>query len=376
MSLRVCLLANALYYPEGGGHLWAYLNWALGLRSLGCEVVWLEVVGQGDATTELDFATQLRSRLARYGLAERLALCRWSGSPLEPRIAAGVLDLEAAVDCDLLLNLAYNALAPEVVARFRRSALVDLDPGLTQLWVRSGQMELAPHDLYFTIGEGVGRPGARIPDCGLRWHHTPPPVALAEWPPTRCQPGAPFTTITHWGGAEIEIEGRLVANAKRDGFLPYLDLPRRTAQPLELALHLDESEQAERRGLAEHGWRLRSAHAVAATPWDYQAYIAGSQGEFSCAKPVYVRLGSAWVSDRTVCYLASAKPAVVEDTGESGFLPRDEGIFRFRNVDEAARHLQACAADPRRHGARARALAEEHFAAGRVLGRVLERAIS
>ena len=31
MSLIVCLAANTLAYPEGGGHLWGYLNWSLGL---------------------------------------------------------------------------------------------------------------------------------------------------------------------------------------------------------------------------------------------------------------------------------------------------------------------------------------------------------
>ena len=44
MSLTVCLAANTLSYPEGGGHLWVYLNWALGLRALGCRVIWLETV--------------------------------------------------------------------------------------------------------------------------------------------------------------------------------------------------------------------------------------------------------------------------------------------------------------------------------------------
>jgi hypothetical protein len=42
MATKVWLAANSLGYPEGGGHLWLYLNWALGLKLLGCEVVWLE----------------------------------------------------------------------------------------------------------------------------------------------------------------------------------------------------------------------------------------------------------------------------------------------------------------------------------------------
>jgi hypothetical protein len=30
-----------LGYPEGAGHLWVYLNWALSLHALGCRVIWL-----------------------------------------------------------------------------------------------------------------------------------------------------------------------------------------------------------------------------------------------------------------------------------------------------------------------------------------------
>ena len=44
MSTTVCLSASTIGYPEGGGHLWVYLNWALGLRAQGCQVIWLESV--------------------------------------------------------------------------------------------------------------------------------------------------------------------------------------------------------------------------------------------------------------------------------------------------------------------------------------------
>ena len=43
MSTAVCLApARTIAYPQGGGHLWVYLQWALGLRALGCRVIWLE----------------------------------------------------------------------------------------------------------------------------------------------------------------------------------------------------------------------------------------------------------------------------------------------------------------------------------------------
>ena len=89
-------------------------------------------------------------------------------------------------------------------------------------------------------------------------------------------------------------------------------------------------------------------------PWDYQRYVQASQGEFSCAKPSCVRLQNAWVSDRTLCYLASGKPAVVQHTGASRFLPDAEGLFRFRTLEEAAHALSAAQSDYERHGRLAR----------------------
>ena len=37
MSVRVWLSANTLHYPQGGGHMWVFLNWALRLRELGSD---------------------------------------------------------------------------------------------------------------------------------------------------------------------------------------------------------------------------------------------------------------------------------------------------------------------------------------------------
>ena len=94
------------------------------------------------------------------------------------------------------------------------------------------------------------------------------------------------------------------------------------------------------------------------------------------AKPAYVRFQTAWISDRTLCYLASGKPAVVQHTGPSRFLPDAAGLFRFRDIDEAARHLDAAAADYDRHCRLARQLAEEYFDARKVVASVLERAVA
>ena len=105
------------------------------------------------------------------------------------------------VMADLLPNLAYD-IPPEVVGRFRRSALLDIDPGLTQLWMSKGLMNVARHDAYFTIGETVAQPsGARFPDVGLKWEYTPLCVALDWWPPCRVRGEKPRLQLWHTGTA-------------------------------------------------------------------------------------------------------------------------------------------------------------------------------
>jgi len=261
------------------------------------------------------------------------------------------------------------------VRRFRRSAFVDTDPGLLQVWMTTGDICVAPHDVYFTIGETVGTPEARIPDCGLRWHYTPPPVFLAEWPVVPADPASSYTTITHWWGGTFEFRGTTFSNDKGAAFLEYAGLPSRTSAKLELAVCLGEHYEEWRARLEPQGWHIREAWDVSATPEEYRSYIQRSRGEFSCVKGCYVQFANAWVSDRTICYLASGKPAVVQHTGPSRFLPDAAGVFRFRSMDEAVRALAAAEADYARHSRLARALAEEYFDGCRVIARVLERAL-
>src|SRR5215216_8030548 len=73
MSVTVCLSTNTtLNYPQGGGHLWVFLNWALGLRALGCEVIWLETVSNKETVSALKSRRKYNGlRLERDDLVER-----------------------------------------------------------------------------------------------------------------------------------------------------------------------------------------------------------------------------------------------------------------------------------------------------------------
>jgi len=385
MGIKVCLCANTLHFPNVGGHLWVYLNWALALCDLGCAVIWLEGVRPNTTSRDLrGLVASLKSQLKRYDLAESLVLYSWNSefSPdeLTSLVSADAcLNIESAVEADLLLNMAYG-IPSELLNRFRRSALVDIDPGLSQIWMSEGQMRVEGHDVYFTIGETVGRPEARFPDCGLHWFYSPPPVYLPAWPSVQANFEAPYTTVTNWWGEWVLFQEHQFENGKRNGFMPFLNLPQQTSQVLELAISLGAEDkewtESERMAWSERGWRVRFAHTVASTAWDYQAYIQSSRGEFSCSKPSCIRLQNAWVSDRTLCYLASGKPAVVQHTGPSRFLPDSAGLFRFRDIEEAARCLEMVAQDYEQQCKLARALAEEYFDGRKVVGDVLERALA
>ena len=63
--------------PHERGHLWAYLNWALGLQRLGCEVVWLEQAPDTPAEPREPVRAELFLR-------KDDAVGYWEGEP-EPR---------------------------------------------------------------------------------------------------------------------------------------------------------------------------------------------------------------------------------------------------------------------------------------------------
>src|SRR5256886_12133425 len=127
--------------------------------------------------------------------------------------------------------------------------------------------------------------------------------------------------------------------------------------------------------LQSRGWRIRHSREVADNLENYQTHIQRSRGEFSCAKPSYIKLQTAWVSDRTVCYLASGKPVVVQDTGPSAILPNGEGMFRFTTLAQAAEAIETINADYEHHCRAARKLAETHFDAKLTMRKILDCAL-
>lgn len=378
MTVTVCLAApHTLAGSGNAAHLWIFMNWALGLRAVGARVFWLEDVGclPGRSMRDIEAAVmRFRDRLRPQGLADDVVVAAFNGNG--PRILiSGTPALADALEADLLINFLYAAPAA-FVKRFRRSALIDVDPGLLQIWISRGQIDVARHDLYFTIGETVGTVDARFPDCGLPWQYTPPPVFLPAWPVRRAGASAPYTTVTGWWDEWMELDGEVFSNEKRSAFLKYLELARQVPRELELCMILDElTRSADRATLERHGWKVRDAREICATPGRFRDYVQRSWGEFTCARPSCGRLRSTWISDRTLCYLAAGKPAVVEYAAPSRYQP-EGGLFRFGTPEQAITSFAAIEADYDRHCHLAREIAEEYFDAEKVARHLLERALA
>src|SRR6266404_5944224 len=236
---------NVINFLEGGGHFWVYMQYAQALRLLGCDVYWLEsFASNGNEESERVRLAPFLERMERFGFGNKLILYPRRG----PGAAAGLpeeytgrnqSDSEAIFErADFLLNFHY-AIAPALLARFRRTALVDIDPGLLQFWISRGQLAVPSHDFYFTTGETVGRPGGKIPDSGLPWIPIRPPVCLEHWPYLFDSPSEAFTTVSNWDSDDWIVDGeKKYENTKRVALLEFADLPRLTNQPMELALFL------------------------------------------------------------------------------------------------------------------------------------------
>src|SRR5207302_7313805 len=118
-------------------------------------------------------------------------------------------------------------------------------------------------------------------------------------------------------------------------FRKFATLPSLSGHTFQFALDIDPAEKHDMELLTGNGWLLVDPQAVAGDPWSYRRYIQGSKAEFMVAKNMYVRANSGWLSDRSLCYLASGKPVLAQDTGLARLYPTREGLLTFDTLEAA-----------------------------------------
>ena len=367
--MRIVVSGMVAGDPHQGGASWAVLQYVLGLRRLGHEVVLVEPV----AAVDLE-----GSPSASYLAAVTERFCLEHATLVDPDGDSAPIPSERlralVAGSELLLNVSGMLAVPELLEPVPVRAYLDLDPFFNQHWhLQGAEMRFAAHTHFVTIATGIGDPENEVPTLGLDWIETLPPVVLEVWTPAREPATLPFTTIGHWRSyGPIEHEGArygLRAHSLRE----LIELPRRSQAEFLLALGIHESERTDLEALAQNGWRLADPAEVASSPDRYRDFVRASQAEIGIAKEGYVRSRSGWFSDRSACYLASGRPVVAQDTGFGRALPVGEGLLAFGTLEEAAAAVDDVLARRQAHERGAREIAVDLFDSDRVLGRLLER---
>ena len=368
--------------PEHGGHTWVFLNYLLGFKGLGWDVLFLDRIepemcvddaGEACALESSRNLSYLLETMEQFGLSDSFALLYDHGSEVigMPRTQIR----ERVKRSAFLLNVMGFLDDPEILEAAPQKVFLDIDPGFGQMWCDlSLHNPFEGHDDFVTIGLNIGAPGCEIPTCGLKWIPTPQPIVLEHWPAQVIDPSRPITTIASWRGdfAPIEYRGKRFGLRAHE-FRRFVELPCRTGQSFELALDIHPADHKDAALIEEHGWRRVSPQTVAHTPAAYQRYVQQSSAEFMVAKNMYVETRGAWFSDRSICYLASGKPVLAQDTGLANHLPTGEGLLMFHDLESAAAGVEELRGNYARHARAAREIAETSFESNKVLGDLLAR---
>ena len=379
------------------GVTWQFLQYLEGFRRLGFATYYVEDTGewpydpdQNTISDDPSYAVRsIGELMRRYGFADH-----WAYRAVDGRVyglSADELDGLLA-RADALVNVTGATVLREEHRRVPVRIYLETDPVLPQIEVAKGNPfyldMLGAHTHHFTYGENIGQPDCGVPvTARFPYRPTRPPVVLEWWSEPAVAPGPAFTTVASWrqAGKDVEWRGETYTWSKHHEFLKIIDLPRRTPQPLELALAIrgqpgpsdgwvprDQEDAEAVRLLTAHGWRVTNAMPLSREIAPYRDYLRGSRGALTVAKDQNVRLRSGWFSDRSACYLAAGRPVITQDTAFGKLVPTGAGLFAFRGLEDALAALDAVNADYAAHAAAARETAAGYFRAETVLAKLVE----
>jgi hypothetical protein len=370
------------------GVIWQHIHYIVGLRRLGHDVYYVEDSARlpynpetFEITNAFDYAAHILDRLAReFDFKNHWGFC---ARYLKRHPTAGLALKKIRLlyrEADAILNICGAQEFNDDLLVSDRIVYVESDPGVEQIKVdnrrRSTIEYLGRHSALFTFGENVGTKKFPVPLHGLKWQPTRQPIVLDFWKTHRSPPrAAVFTSVANWSTSRIKDitwRGRKYLWSKSREFLRFIAAPKKAGEPFELATNIKDART--RAQFLRNDWRLESPLQMSVDYWLYRDYIQRSKGEFTVAKDQYVRLNTAWFSDRSACYLAAGRPVIIQETGFTKYYGGDAGLLSFRSVGEISTAVKKINADYAKHSRAAREIAREVFDAKKVLASLLERA--
>src|SRR5262245_47723639 len=203
MALKILCSGHLVRHPVGGLS-WHHLQYLLGFRRLGYDVRFFEHFGWpnscfdpernlmvSDPSFGIRYVQRMFARCA-------LEIC-WSYIA-EDGTSFGMSREELGDfcrDCDIYFNLS-NVNWIRELEQCRCRVLVDTDPVFTQIGVHGLDLEFSKYHALFTYGERVHQSGCSMPTGNARWFPTRQPVVLDQWPNTRGDSSASFSTVINW----------------------------------------------------------------------------------------------------------------------------------------------------------------------------------
>ena len=269
---KIVVLGLLTEFPVAGV-IWETMHFLVGLRRLGFDAYYVEAHGDTpDLFVEDDdddgtaaAAAYLDDVMRRFDFAGR-----WAYHALhENDRCYGLSEEELGRlyrEAELIINLFGGTVPLPEHTETGRLVYLETDPGDIQIELHDGlpgTIEwLDAHCAHFTYAENYGSP-----DCGLpvsdryTFRPTRPPIVLDFWrtsdPPERQE----FTTVANWRQSrEVALDGEVYFWSKDREFLRFLELPRRTEQPFELALSGFVPD--DRTLLETNGWQVLDASEI------------------------------------------------------------------------------------------------------------------
>jgi len=364
------------------GAVWGVMHYLIGLRRLGYDVYYVEahactpsmLMKQREDDSSALAAEFIGRVMRRFDFGHN-----WAFHALhDDGRCFGMSELqlrELYQSAELIIN--FHGATKPLPEHYATGRLVYLetDPVELEIELYNGDAQaiafLEPHRAFFTWGLNYGNSDCLVPlPERFKFIPTCPVVVQDLWQHRGDGMTDTFTTIGNWRQrGEAKYQGQTYTWSKHHAFLKFIDLPKRTSQPFELAL--GKFNDDDRALLEQNGWQVRRSMDFSTDLDAYRRYITDSRGEFTVAKDQNVRLRSGWFSERSAQYLAAGKPVITQETGFSNVLPNGRGLFGFSSMEEILTAVEAINSDYPRHCAAAAEIAREHFNYDIVLGKLL-----
>jgi len=393
-----------------GGVTWDFMNYLLGLKALGYDVYYYEENAEWsynsikNSTTE--FITSGLQRLKKdkwtnnilksaakedtiyhvkylekvmryFGLSDKWCYCV-RNSNTQNNFCFGINNKEMQKlfsSADAIMNLC-GACNLDLIEKINgKKILIDEDPMSIQLKMLNKKEHdtflKGGHDYFFTFGENIHRRDCKIPiDKGVAWKTTRFPVHLDAWKFKINKKANKFTTVSSWQSYKgFNYKSERYSGCKSVEFLKFSNLPSMLNKPFELAFSITGNTVSTAKikkaknslnKMKANGWSILDSLHISKNWLSYKNYIYDSKAEFSVAKELYTKAKTGWFSCRSTCYLAAGRPAVLQETGFSKFIPTGKGLFSFSNMQEAIDAINEINKDYEFHCKEARKIAEKY----------------